>query len=124
MFILLRLRFTSGLPVDENKVLTMMNVDDEVVYDGVPAVAEAGNTMRLGGRKIMSQRVLKEGKYYEHLINVVEDSNSKKISSTGAAPHSGRRRGHRRRVNHVQMAGFVAINADYHVPKPHPPKNN
>lgn len=29
-----------------------------------------------------------------------------------------------RSMDDVKMAGFVAFNADYHVPKPHPPKNN
>lgn len=29
----------------------------------------------------------------------------------------------RRRLK-VNMSGFIAFNADYHVPKPHPPKNN
>ena len=24
----------------------------------------------------------------------------------------------------VRMGGFIAFSADYHVPKPHPPKNN
>lgn len=28
------------------------------------------------------------------------------------------------RAMDVKIAGFEALNADYHVPKPHPPKNN
>lgn len=30
----------------------------------------------------------------------------------------------RRRGLKAKMSGLIAFNADYHVPKPHPPKNN
>lgn len=65
-----------------------------------------------------------------------EDSKNIKgavVPSVGNCNHEGkgvlnencklRKRGPKPAVD-VKMAGFVAFNADYHVPRSHPPKNN
>lgn len=84
----------------------------------------------LAGRKMMLNRkegidqdrysrtsgvLVSEGNGQSHRRNKVIS----KMKSKLRYYKSGRRRGLK-----VKMSGFIAFNADYHVPKPHPPKNN
>ncbi|KAK0587333.1 hypothetical protein LWI29_021107 [Acer saccharum] len=86
--------------------------------DGVPSAAEDENS-KLGGRKMIVKEMIQE-----------EDS-----AIISGAAHQYRRKGIlnvecklRNRTTSpskkVKMGGFTAFNADYHVPKSHPPKNN
>ncbi|GLT55013.1 hypothetical protein SLA2020_281670 [Shorea laevis] len=92
-------------------VRSQMNVDVEEEIDGGVASTAQVRT-RLGGRKMMIEGAAqycvgncrRGGK---GILNV-----SRKLRKSGP------------RAMDVKMAGFEAINADYHVPKPHPPKNN
>ncbi|KAL1090103.1 hypothetical protein V6Z11_D07G065800 [Gossypium hirsutum] len=54
----------------------------------------------------------------EAILNV-----NRKSRNTNHHHHHNRRR-RRRRHGKTKMTGFTALNADYHVPKSHPPKNN
>lgn len=105
----------------------------QVYHDGVPTAAEVEKT-KLGGRKMM---VSKKSKRKE---NMKEGASSEKDSTISGATHSAghcnrRRRGilnvecklrnrKPRTDRKFKMAGFTAFNADYHVPKSHPPRNN
>lgn len=68
---------------------------------------EAADT-RIGGRKMMPERNL--GMVKEEVLK----SNGKR--SLRSSSSSGRVK--------VKISGFIPFSADYHVPKPHPPKNN
>uniref|UniRef100_A0A2N9F4J5 BURP domain-containing protein n=1 Tax=Fagus sylvatica TaxID=28930 RepID=A0A2N9F4J5_FAGSY len=140
MFIVLHLRDSSAQSKALGKVLVTdvselpkarkspMNVEEEI-YDGVPVPAEVGNA-KLRGRKMMIKRALGMVKE-ESLIG--DNSKIKGAAhSVVNCNHEGkgvlnvncklRKRGPK--PMGVKMAGFVAFNADYHVPKSHPPKNN
>lgn len=108
------------------------NCYQEIFGNGVPA-AEVRNT-RLGGRKMMLKRTMGR--------KMVEaDAGCRGASQISGAflvaenstDHKGKRKlkGESKFSNRsphpvvkVKVGGFVAFNADYHVPKPHPPKNN
>lgn len=77
-------------------------------YNGVPTMADAGSKRHCGGRKMMVERVLPMVEDQEHFVG---DCNLKSTST-------------RRRRLKAKMTDFRAFNADYHVPRPHPPKNN
>jgi hypothetical protein len=79
-------------------IVLKVRFDYQEIDGGVPAPAQLVRT-RLGGRKMMIKGEGLKG----------DDS---KIE--GSAQYS----------MDVKIAGFAALNADYHVPKPHPPKNN
>ncbi|KAF5468860.1 hypothetical protein F2P56_012973 [Juglans regia] len=101
-----------------------MNVEEKI-YGGVPAEAEYVGKGLGSGRKMMIKRDM----------GMVKDEGLKgddlKIKGS-AASYVGiqnvncklRIKAVPRPKDDVKMAGFVAFNADYHVPKPHPPKNN
>ncbi|KAM3703358.1 hypothetical protein ACJW30_04G090500 [Castanea mollissima] len=141
MLILLHVRETSAqtkavgeVPVTDKNLLptdrkSPMNVEKET-YDGVSAPAEVGDA-RLIGRKMMIKRVL--GIVKEEGLKGEDSKNIKgAVPSVGNCNHEGkgvlnencklRKRGPK--PMDVKMAGFVAFNADYHVPRSHPPKNN
>ncbi|WMV21667.1 hypothetical protein MTR67_015052 [Solanum verrucosum] len=98
------------------------------VLDGVPAAAEFSN-VKMGGRKMMIEKK-------EDMKEV------KKAESSGAASASihsiGNLKYHKGQGKLRKMSGisskshsmkanrgsFVALNADYHMARPHPPKNN
>lgn len=63
---------------------------------------------RILARKIVTERNL--GMVREELLKI---NGERRLISTSS-------RGHVK----VQIAGFIPFNADYHVPKLHPPKNN
>ncbi|XP_040366475.1 uncharacterized protein LOC121050479 [Rosa chinensis] len=95
---------------------------------------------RFLGRKMMFKRILGMVKEEAGYLNGGQSSKSIATSSGSAHPVKNSininvrpqrlrniSRGHphtRRRVK-VKIAGnFIPLNADYHVPRPHPPKNN
>ncbi|KAF8037489.1 hypothetical protein BT93_B0399 [Corymbia citriodora subsp. variegata] len=95
---------------------------------------------KLKSRKFLGQSTAKEV-VSSMQMSSESASSSSSPSSTGAENYFGKsslRRGKRmsaidcestrirspRRSVRVKMGGFVAFNADYHVPKPHPPRNN
>ncbi|KAK4735464.1 hypothetical protein R3W88_009725 [Solanum pinnatisectum] len=98
------------------------------VLDGVPAAAEFSNG-KMGGRKMMIEK--KEGM-----------KEVKKVDSSGAASASvhsvgnikyQKGQGKLREMRGISSkshsmkantGSFVALNADYHMARPHPPKNN
>ncbi|KAJ9140594.1 hypothetical protein P3X46_031226 [Hevea brasiliensis] len=117
----------SELAVDES----MRSLE---ISDGVPvAIAEVSNT-RLRGRKMMlMKRVLRE-KMKEEPLN---KENSKISGAAHFVGNCNLRSGKGilngkckltsdRRSNPLKdkRVRFTAFSADYHVPKPHPPKNN
>ncbi|EXC44577.1 hypothetical protein L484_000211 [Morus notabilis] len=94
------------------------NINSEKkTYNGVQTMADVGNKRRRG-RKMMVERVLpmlEEEHFvgdYEHFYRILNVKCNLKSTST------------RRRRLKAKMTDFRAFNADYHVPRPHPPKNN
>ncbi|KAA8542349.1 hypothetical protein F0562_023515 [Nyssa sinensis] len=86
-----------------------LNFDKEV-FNAVPTSVEAKNRrFGSGGRKMTEKMVMKK-----EMVNLGKRKLNveHKLSNTSPPP-----------VN-VKKLGFVALNADYHVPKSHPPKNN
>ncbi|KAG5039374.1 hypothetical protein JHK82_011529 [Glycine max] len=146
VFILLPLRFSSAHTQHQGKKTLVVakletprcpvNVE---IYHGVPAVAETNQGIRfLPGRKMMSRGVLSK-------LNVVESENgtnmAKGLTTKWKAlcliGNCNREKGKRilglkhkdskrsnGRSTRVKMSGLVPLNADYYVPRPHPPKNN
>ncbi|XP_052727579.1 uncharacterized protein LOC128194972 [Vigna angularis] len=145
VFILLPLIFSGAHTQNQGKK-TMVVTNTETsrsqvnleVYHGVPAVAETDQrTSFLSGRKMMSREVhsklkVKEAENgsnpakgltterkarcvvgncnHEEVLNVKQY----KVGKRNINGHSGK----------VNMSGLVPLNADYYVPRPHPPKNN
>lgn len=106
------------------------------ILDAVPAPREARNG-KTGGRKMMKRRVLLKEIGKDGDIKIDEEAS--KISGAahkGKCSHKGKRKLNIKRktsgrgsIHHhmrirVEMSSFVALNADYHAPKSHPPKNN
>ncbi|KAK4350385.1 hypothetical protein RND71_029698 [Anisodus tanguticus] len=110
-----------------------LSVEKEVL-DGVPAAAELTNG-RVGGRKMMIERT----NLKKNMKQLEADS---KNSSGASADSVGNLKYHKGqgklRVMSTKLSGksssshlvkantgsFVALNADYHMARPHPPKNN
>ncbi|PQM39046.1 hypothetical protein Pyn_23422 [Prunus yedoensis var. nudiflora] len=83
---------------------------EKEIYDGVPAAMdEVERTRIIGGRKMSMPEMINE----EGFNNIGRERRF--IRSTSNL---------RRRQMKVKIDGFIPLNADYHVPKPHPPKNN
>ncbi|ONI08989.1 hypothetical protein PRUPE_5G210900 [Prunus persica] len=89
-----------------------VNVEKEI-YDGVPAAMDEVECTRIiGGRKMsMPKRI--SGMINEEGFNNI-GRERRFIRSTSS----------RRPRMKFKIEGFIPLNADYHVPKPHPPKNN
>ncbi|TQD72165.1 hypothetical protein C1H46_042305 [Malus baccata] len=85
---------------------SLVDVEKEI-YDGVPAAVKEVEDTRILGRKMVPERNL--GMVREE---VLKSNGERRLRSTS--------RGHVK----VKIAGFIPFNADYHFPKPHPPKNN
>ncbi|KAG7944340.1 hypothetical protein I3843_15G095100 [Carya illinoinensis] len=104
---------------------TRMNVEEKI-YGGVPAEAEVLGKGLGSGRKMMIKRdmglVKDEGLKGDDLTIKGTAANSVGIQNRSCKLRI--RAVPRPMDRDVKMAGFVAFNADYHVPKPHPPKNN
>jgi hypothetical protein len=104
-------------------IVLKVRFDYQEIDGGVPAPAQLVRT-RLGGRKMMIKgEGLKgddskiEGSAQYSVGNCTDGAKgilnvSRKVRKSGP------------RAMDVKIAGFAALNADYHVPKPHPPKNN
>lgn len=103
----------------------------EILGNGVLA-AEVKNT-RPGGRKMMLTRALGkemvegEGGYGEAsqisgAAHFVGNYNHKRRGMLNVEGKFSNRSPHP--AVKVKMGGFIAFNADYHVPRAHPPKNN
>ncbi|KAM1740268.1 hypothetical protein FF2_015466 [Malus domestica] len=86
---------------------SLVDVEKEI-HDGVPAAVEEAEDTRIGGRKMMPERNLGMVK-----VKVLKSNGERRLRS---ASSSGRVK--------VKLPGFIPFDADYHVPKPHPPKNN
>ncbi|KAM1477991.1 hypothetical protein TB2_039204 [Malus domestica] len=86
---------------------SLVDVEKEI-YDGVPTAVKEVEGTRILGRKMVPERNL--GMVREE---VLKSNGERRLRSTSS-------RGHMK----VKIAGFIPFNADYHVPKPHPPKNN
>ncbi|EXB28902.1 hypothetical protein L484_012661 [Morus notabilis] len=104
-------------PSGSTKGSANINSEKET-YNGVPTMADVGNN-RHGGRKMMVERVLPMVEE-EHFVGDC-DIREKGILNVKCNLKSTSTR--RRRLK-AKMADFIAFNADYHVPRPHPPKNN
>ncbi|KAI4344010.1 hypothetical protein L6164_011287 [Bauhinia variegata] len=102
ILILLPLRFSSGHAKQVKKLVVLATSGSGTatssmhveIYDGVPVVAELDQRTMLGPGRKMMTKGV---------------SNEKRKLGDSAR---------------VKMPGFVSLNADYHVPRPHPPKNN
>ncbi|KAK7388821.1 hypothetical protein VNO78_23648 [Psophocarpus tetragonolobus] len=144
LFILLPLRFSNARSHHQAKktlvvakLETPKNPVNVEIYHGVPAVSETHQGTRLHpGRKMISGGVLWKS-------NVLEAEDRMGLTTTkwkahcviGSCNHedqgkgilnvkhkvSIRNKGHSIKVN---LSGLVPLNADYYVPRPHPPKNN
>ncbi|KAH1201524.1 hypothetical protein AAZX31_17G079800 [Glycine max] len=148
VFILLPLRFSSAHTQHQGKktpvvakLETKRSPVKVEIHHGVPAVAETDQRNRLlPGRKMMSKGVISK------LINAVDSDNginmAKGVTTKGKArclngnckretgkrilglKHKDRKRSNIGRSTKAKMSGLVPLNADYYVPRPHPPKNN
>lgn len=99
----------------------------EIFGNGVPA-AEVKST-RVGGRKMMLKAALgkemveaESGYGGSHFVGNCNHKGKGMLNVEGK--FSNRSPDHGHPAVKVKMGGFIAFNADYHVPKPHPPKNN
>ncbi|KAL5723381.1 hypothetical protein ACHQM5_006788 [Ranunculus cassubicifolius] len=95
------------LEVYGNSVAAASSFQQGRLLDGVPRVGVVSKH-RLGGRKMAA-----ELKKYE--LDVVNGDATTKTTSGGRSLLP---------VKFKEVQGFVPFTADYHVPKPHPPKNN
>ncbi|KAK7330250.1 hypothetical protein VNO77_24438 [Canavalia gladiata] len=148
IFILLPLRFSSAhthrqdnnmIPVVATagkleKTISPVN-GEQIYYHAVPAVVETDQrTKFLPVRKMMSNGV--PVKSENEIINMAKGSATewKARCVIGNCNHQegkgilsvkkhkfGKRNGH---YVKVKMSSLVPLNADYYVPRPHPPKNN
>ncbi|KAF1867656.1 hypothetical protein Lal_00050088 [Lupinus albus] len=118
------------------ETITSVNVE---IYQDVPTVAETNTRLWfLRRRKMMSKEVLSKSKVVE---SEDRNGNNSKGSTTKKKAHcmigkcnhvkgegilNVKREFIKRNGVYVKvkMHGFVTINADYHYPKSHPPKNN
>ncbi|KAM1026343.1 hypothetical protein ACFX2C_039366 [Malus domestica] len=86
---------------------SLVDVEKEI-YDGVPTAVKEVEGTRILGRKMVPERNL--GMVREE---VLKSNGERRLRSASSRGHVM-----------VKIAGFIPFNADYHVPKPHPPKNN
>ncbi|XP_027123972.2 uncharacterized protein LOC113768900 [Coffea eugenioides] len=104
------------------------------IYNAGPRVA-ADTSGKFGGRKMMLEikGLSNEVKKEETKKTSEEASKISGASSVGNSKHtwkgklSMQSKLSSRSVNHhlkVNMGGFMALNADYHMAKTHPPRNN
>ena len=104
------------------------------IYNAGPRVA-ADTSGKFGGRKMMLEikGLSNEVKQEESKKTSEEASKISGASSVGNSKHtwkgklSMQSKLSSRSVNHhlkVNMGGFMALNADYHMAKTHPPRNN
>ncbi|QCD80780.1 uncharacterized protein LOC114179587 isoform X2 [Vigna unguiculata] len=130
LFILLPLRFSSAHTQNQGKktmvvddIQTTKSRVDLEVYHGVPAVAETDQRTRfLSGRKMMSNEVHSKLKAKGLTTCVVGNCNNhEEVLKVKQKQHKV---GKRNINGHSSMSGLVPLNADYYVPRPHPPKNN
>lgn len=99
------------------------------ILDAVPTPREVSN-LKVGGRKMMKRSLLTRQmvKGKETMINLAAskisgaDSKGKKKLSTEFDMKVESVNYHH--VMRDDLSSFVALNADYHPPKSHPPKNN
>ncbi|KAK7347380.1 hypothetical protein VNO80_21910 [Phaseolus coccineus] len=130
VFILLPLRFSSAHTQHQGKKTLVVFTNIETtrspvnleIYHGVAAVAETDQgTSFPSGRKMMSRGVLSKLKVEEaeKALCVVGNCNHGEVLNVNQ--HKVGKRRHSTKVN---MSGLVPLNADYYVPRPHPPKNN
>ncbi|KAK8583969.1 hypothetical protein V6N13_109368 [Hibiscus sabdariffa] len=89
-------------------------------------LAKSGKEVSVNSRLEARKMMLKEGSDREDSANVAGYSDQ----SFGKSGHRSsekailkRKQNHHRRGK-TKMGGFSAFSADYHVPKPHPPKHN
>ncbi|PON84348.1 hypothetical protein TorRG33x02_198080 [Trema orientale] len=97
------------------------------IYDGVPTSPEDGNKRHGGSKMKQLKRLLGMVLVKEEGIDGGDNhTNKNNISGEGILNHveCNRRITRSPRRLKAKMADFIAFNADYHVPRPHPPKNN
>ncbi|KAL2338247.1 hypothetical protein Fmac_012693 [Flemingia macrophylla] len=151
VFILLPLRFSTAHQVLNlgKKTLVVAKLETarsppanvEKIYHGVPAVAGTDHqrTRFLHGRKMMSRGVnSKNDVKAENGVNMAKTSLTTKWKARCAisnckheegrgilnVKHKVSKRNNGKYSTKVKMSGLVPLNADYYVPRPHPPKNN
>ncbi|TKY54985.1 hypothetical protein E2542_SST19399 [Spatholobus suberectus] len=149
VFILLPLRFSNAHTHHQGKktpvVVKLETARSPVnveIYHGVPAVAETDQRARLlPGRKMMSRGVLSKSNEVEsdhNGVNMAKGlttkwkarcviSNCNHEEGKGVLNVKVKHKVSKRNNGHstkVKMSGLVPLNADYYVPRPHPPKNN
>ncbi|KAM7479790.1 hypothetical protein LguiA_028003 [Lonicera macranthoides] len=137
MFNLLALRdsFAYTHQATEKRVVEGNEVNvfatEKNILDGVPTAAEVAGSDKIGGRKMMMMKKKKDE-------NIMNGELSSKISgatdNVGNCNNKGKRKhnidcrlrnsSRRRHDVKLKMGSFAVLNADYHVPKSHPPKNN
>lgn len=100
------------------------------IMGDVPTPREARNG-NIGGRKMMKRRVLlKETAKAKEMANERASKISGATHSVGNCSHKGKRkmniecRSTHPHMKRFKMSSFVALNADYHPPKSHPPSHN
>ncbi|KAI3867356.1 hypothetical protein MKX03_036483 [Papaver bracteatum] len=127
------------------------NVDQEF-FDGVPTAAATAVTSKsikkLGGRKMLLDADNEKEMKTKHEDAQIKDGEVKSAAKISGAKHSSigkcddEQKGNKgdemmnvlecnklmttddRSLTPVKVNGIISLSADYHVPKPHPPKNN
>ncbi|PON36165.1 hypothetical protein PanWU01x14_330540 [Parasponia andersonii] len=92
------------------------------IYYGVPTSPRHGGSKMKQLKRLLGMVLVKE----EGIDGGDNHTNKNNISGEGILNHVERSRRitmSPRRLK-AKMADFIAFNADYHVPRPHPPKNN
>lgn len=102
------------------------------ISDAVPTPQEASN-LEVGGRKMINRRFLMKGK--DTMISLEASKFSGATDSNAVNCTKGKKKLNKEfdmkveaanylHVKRDDLSSFVALNADYHPPKSHPPKNN
>ncbi|KAL1334270.1 uncharacterized protein LOC110272255 isoform X2 [Arachis ipaensis] len=125
-FILLPLTFSTAHQVSSSVKKTLVVAAGSMLENarsppnveiGVAAVGESDKSTRLIilGRKMMMSRNLSSSSIKPKKRCVLAKCNNQQQEVVGKANNS---------LNTKENDGFIPLNADYFVPRPHPPKNN
>ncbi|XP_029129534.1 uncharacterized protein LOC109807603 isoform X2 [Cajanus cajan] len=131
LFILLPLRFSTAHQGKKKLVVSKhetarspVNVE---IYHGFAETDQ--RTKFLHGRKMVSRGVLSRSNVVkaENGINMAKGFTTKWNHEEGKGILNVKHKVSKKNSGHstkVKMSGLVPLNADYYVPRPHPPKNN
>lgn len=94
----------------------MYFIQEKMVDIGAPAVADEEAYGKVGGRKFMMKKETKKAQENSSKEKKdAEEETSKNNSGASKLSHMKKK---------INSSGFMALNADYHMARPHPPKNN